>query len=142
TADPRKTLVPPPAEAEPPYLNFAPLENGMAMLTRSAARYDKAVQKAALDKAALQPVNQKLIQIERGLTLPDGLPGRPWFQHQIYAPGFYTGYGVKTLPAAREAIEQKKWQEADAAMVEIGKILDSESALILSATEELEKAVK
>ena len=105
TADPRKTLVPPAKEAEPPYLNFAPLENGMAALTRSAERYDKAVEKAALDKGPLESVNQKLIQAERGLTLPDGLPGRPWFQHQIYAPGFYTGYGVKTLPGVREAIE-------------------------------------
>ena len=74
-------------------------------------------------------MNHTLIASERQLTRPDGLPGRPWFQHQIYAPGFYTGYGVKTLPAAREAIEQKKWKEADAALVEIGKILDSESAL-------------
>ena len=87
-------------------------------------------------------MNQTLIESERQLTSPDGLPGRPWFKHQIYAPGFYTGYGVKTLPAAREAIEQKKWKEADAALVDIGKILDSESALILSATEELENATK
>ena len=71
-----------------PRTAHAPSDAGrMAALTRSAERYDKAVQKAALDKAALQPVNEKLIQIERGLTLPDGLPGRPWFQHQIYAPG-------------------------------------------------------
>ena len=87
-------------------------------------------------------MNQTLIESERQLTSPEGLPGRPWFQHQIYAPGFYTGYDVKTLPAVREAIEQKKWKEADAALVEIGKILDSESALILNAAEELEKAVK
>ena len=87
-------------------------------------------------------MNQTLIESERRLTSPEGLPGRPWFKHQIYAPGFYTGYDVKTIPAVREAIEQKKWKEADAALVEIGKILDSESALILSATEELEKATK
>ena len=87
-------------------------------------------------------MNQTLIESERQLTSPEGLPGRPWFKHQVYAPGFYTGYGVKTLPAAREAIEQKKWKEADAALVDIGKILDSESALILRAAEELEKAVE
>ena len=87
-------------------------------------------------------MNQTLIESERQLTSPEGLPGRPWFKHQIYAPGFYTGYDVKTLPAAREAIEQKKWNEADAALVEIGKVLDAESALILNAAEELEKAVK
>jgi N-acetylated-alpha-linked acidic dipeptidase len=87
-------------------------------------------------------VNHTLIQSERQLTSPDGLPGRPWFKHQIYAPGFYTGYDVKTLPAVREAIEQKKWKEADEALVKVGKILDSESALITSATEELEAATR
>jgi len=138
TADPRKTLVPPAKEAEPPYLNFAPLENGMAALTRSAERYDKAVEKAALDKGPLESVNQKLIQAERGLTLPDGLPGRPWFQHQIYAPGFYTGYGVKTLPGVREAIEQKRWQEADGQIVRVGKVLEREAALIDEAAGQLQ----
>jgi len=138
TADPRKILVPPPVEPPPPFLNFAPLENGLAALTRSAERYDKAVQKTALDSPKLQPVNEKLIQIERGLTLPDGLPGRPWFQHQIYAPGFYTGYGVKTLPGVREAIEQKKWKEADEQILRVGKVLEKEAALIDDAAASLE----
>ena len=148
TLDPKEPLVPPAKEDPPPYLNFAPLDNAADALTRSAARYQKALEKAqangadALSHASLQQVNQTLIESERQLTRPDGLPGRPWFQHQVYAPGFYTGYGVKTIPVAREAIEQKKWKEADAALVEIGKILDAESALILRATEELENATK
>jgi N-acetylated-alpha-linked acidic dipeptidase len=129
-------------------LNFAPLDNAADTLTRSAARYQQALEKAqahggaALAHASLQQVNQTLIESERRLTSSEGLPGRPWFKHQIYAPGFYTGYDAKTIPAVREAIEEKKWNEADAALVEIGKILDSESALILSATEELENATK
>jgi N-acetylated-alpha-linked acidic dipeptidase len=138
TADPRKTLVPPPVEAQPPFLNFAPLENGVAALTRGAERYDKAVQKMKLDKPGLEPVNEKLILIERGLTLPDGLPGRPWFQNQIYAPGFYTGYGVKTLPGVREAIEQKHWKEANEQIVRVGKVLEKEAALIEEAAAGLE----
>jgi N-acetylated-alpha-linked acidic dipeptidase len=138
TADPRKTSVPPPVEVQPPFLNFAPLENGLAALTRGAERYDKAVQKVKLDKPGLQPVNEKLLRIERGLTLPDGLPGRPWFQHQIYAPGFYTGYGVKTLPGVREAIEQKHWKEADEQIVRVGKVLEREGALIEEAAAGLE----
>jgi N-acetylated-alpha-linked acidic dipeptidase len=138
TADPRKTAVPPPVETQPPFLNFAPLENGLAALTRGAERYDKAVQKAKLDKAGLEGVNEKLIRIERGLTLPDGLPGRPWFEHQIYAPGFYTGYGVKTLPGVREAIEQKRWKEADEQIVRVGKVLEKEAALIEDAAAGLE----
>jgi N-acetylated-alpha-linked acidic dipeptidase len=147
-SDPRETHIPPLKEDPPPYLNFAPLDNAADALTTSAARYRKALDKAqangaaALARASLSQVNHTLIESERQLTNPDGLPGRPWFKHQIYAPGFYTGYDVKTIPAVREAIEQKKWKEADAALVEVGKILDAESALILSAAEELEKATK
>jgi N-acetylated-alpha-linked acidic dipeptidase len=147
-ADPKEKYVPPDREDPPPYLNFAPLDNAAEKLSRSAARYQKVLARAegngavALAHASLQQVNQTLMESERRLTRPEGLPGRPWFQHQIYAPGFYTGYDVKTLPAVREAIEQKKWQDADAALVEIGKVLDAESALIRSAAEELEKATK
>jgi N-acetylated-alpha-linked acidic dipeptidase len=137
-ADPRKTSVPPPAETQPPFLNFAPLENGLAALTHSAERYDQAAQKVNLDKPGLEAVNQKLILIERGLTLPDGLPGRPWFQHQIYAPGFYTGYGVKTLPGVREAIEQKHWKEAGEQIVRVGKVLEKEASLIDEAAAGME----
>ena len=146
--DPKQPLVPPAREDPPPYLNFAPLDNAADALTRSATRYQKALEKAqangaaALAHASLQEVNQTLIQSERQLTSPQGLPGRPWFKHQIYAPGFYTGYEVKTLPAVRESIEQKKWKEADAALVDIGKTLDAESALIQTAAEELEKAIQ
>src|SRR5207302_2026481 len=85
----------------------------------AAERYQKAVAKAeanggaALAKTDLKALNATLLQSERALTLADGLPRRPWYRHQIYAPGFYTGYGVKTLPGVREAIEQKHWREAD-----------------------------
>jgi N-acetylated-alpha-linked acidic dipeptidase len=138
TADPRKTSVPPPVETQPPFLNFAPLENGLAALTHAAERYDKAEKKAMLDGAGLAAVNEKLLRVERGLTLADGLPGRPWFQHQIYAPGMYTGYGVKTLPGVREAIERKHWKEADEQIVRVGKVLEKEGALIEDAAAGLE----
>lgn len=147
-ADPSEKMVPPPYETPPPYLNFAPLDNAVDTLTHSAARYQKALAEAqskgaaALAHASIQQVNRTLIESERRLTLPEGLPGRPWFQHQIYAPGFYTGYDVKTIPAVREAIEQKKWAEADSALIEIGKVLDAESELIGQAADELEKPAK
>jgi N-acetylated-alpha-linked acidic dipeptidase len=146
TTDPRKTFVPPPVENVPPYLNFAPLENGTSALTRSAERYDKALAQAhknggaALARASLAAVNEKLLQSERRLTSPDGLPRRPWFKHQIYAPGFYTGYGVKTIPGVREAIEQKKWAEAEAEIGRVAKVLEGEAELIDSAAHELELA--
>ena len=138
-ADPRKTLVPPKTETVPPYLNFAPLQNGLEKLKRGADHYDKAIKTLALGKKPLENVNRKLAQAERALTLTDGLPRRPWFKHQIYAPGFYTGYGVKTIPGVREAIEQKNWKEADEQIMLAGKVLENEAAAIEEIANELEK---
>ena len=132
--------------AMPPFLNFAPLENGLAALQRTAKAYDKALAHAtenggaALARAALRDVNARLIAVERALTLNDGLPNRAWFKHQIYAPGFYTGYGVKTLPAVRESIEQKEWKLADEQIVQVGKVLENAGEAIQGATTELERA--
>jgi N-acetylated-alpha-linked acidic dipeptidase len=145
TADPKETSVPPTVEEVPPQLNFAPLENAVEALARGAEHYQKAWRKAhenggaALGRASFRAVNAKLIESERRLTSPDGLPGRPWFKHQIYAPGAYTGYGVKTIPGVREAIEQKKWREAEAQVGRVAHILTDEAALIESAANELEK---
>jgi len=135
TADPKKTLVPPAVEPVPPHLNFAPLENAVDALARSAERYEQAVARASFQ--SVESVNQKLIQSERRLTDPAGLPGRPWFKHQIYAPGIYTGYSAKTIPGVREAIEQKQWQEAETQIVRVSKILADETALIEEAAAEL-----
>ena len=148
TADPQKSFVLPKPEDVPPYLNFAPLENATDALTQSAQRYRKAVEKAnanggaALASAPLGPLNELLVQSERKLTSPEGLPGRPWYKHEIYAPGVYTGYGVKTMPAVRESIEQKKWKQADEGIIEVGRILAAEAALVNSAAAELEKVIK
>jgi len=136
-ADPRLQFVPPPKDPVPPHLNFAPLENGIDALTRSAQRYDAVRQKATASN--VQGVNAKLIQSERDLTDSAGLPGRPWFRHMIYAPGFYTGYGVKTIPGVREAIEQKRWQEADEQIQRVGGILTKEADLLEEAASALSK---
>ena len=144
-ADPRKTSVPPRTEAVPPHLNFAPLQNASDALTHSAERYQRALEKVtkngelALSPASLQALNAKLIESERKLASPEGLPGRPWFQHLIYAPGQYTGYGVKTIPGVREAIEQKKWKEAEEQIVRAANALQDEATLVDSAAQELEK---
>lgn len=145
TADVRKPFVPPTPEPVPPFLNFAPLQNAVETLTRAAERYRLAGTRfwenraEVRDPAALRALNAKLLQSERKLTHPDGLPGRPWFKHQVYAPGFYTGYGVKTLPGVREAIEQKQWLQAEAEIVRVSRVLEGEAALIASAAEELER---
>jgi N-acetylated-alpha-linked acidic dipeptidase len=148
TSDPKRPLLPPKKEAVPPFLNFAPLDNGVAALARTAEHYDQVLARAAenggaaLARASLREVNAKLIAIERALTLNDGLPGRPWFQHQVYAPGFYTGYGVKTIPAVRESIEQDQWKLADEQIVRVGKVLENTGEGIESAAAALDKATR
>ena len=142
TENPMQKELPPKREEVPPFLNFAPLHNGADAVTQAAQRYQKAYQAAvaALSKSSLATVDQQLIQSERALTSPQGLPNRPWFKHQIYAPGFYTGYGVKTIPAVREAIEQKDWQEANQQIVRVGQVLDNEAKVIDQAAQALEQA--
>ncbi|HET9995486.1 MAG TPA: transferrin receptor-like dimerization domain-containing protein [Candidatus Acidoferrum sp.] len=143
TNDPKHPLVAPPVEIVPPHLNFATLENAADVLNRSAADYRKAFEQAnanggtALASASLAEVNKMLISSERKLTNTEGLPNRPWFKHQLYAPGYYTGYAVKTMPAIREAIEQKQWKQADEAIVVVARVLQEEAALIASAAQKL-----
>jgi N-acetylated-alpha-linked acidic dipeptidase len=146
TDDPRHPLVAPAPETVPPHLNFAPLENAAEELTRSAGEYRKAFEQVAANGGAglasksLADVNHLLIESERKLTTSAGLPNRPWFKHQLYAPGFYTGYAVKTVPAVREAIEQKEWKRADEAIVVVAGVLRDEAALISSAAAKLAAA--
>ncbi len=145
TNDPRRPLVPPSVEAVPPHLNFAPLENAVETLSRSASEYRKALEQvnakgSAAAPSSLAEVNKLLIESERRLTNAEGLPKRPWFKHQLYAPGFYTGYAVKTVPAVREAIELKQWKQADEAIVVVAHVLENEAALISSAAQKLAAA--
>ena len=121
----------------PPFLNFAPLDNATDALARapawnivSALEQGDANGGAAIAKASLAEVNQALMDSEQKLTLEQGLPGRPWFKHFVDAPGQYTGYEAKTLPAVREAIEQKQWKEADAQIVVTARVLEIEAAHI------------
>ena len=105
-ADPTETFVVPKPDAPVPYLNFAPLQNSLLRLQESARNYDAATRELTASRREV-PVDRRraldgvLIGTERAMTSNEGLPRRPWFRHQIYAPGFYTGYGVKTLPGVR-----------------------------------------
>ncbi len=118
-----------------PAADFTSLKQGLDALKKSASEYE-----AALAAANLSHGNPKLgpalIQVERAL-LGKGLPRREWFRHRIYAPGFYTGYGVKTLPGVREAIEQKQWDEEKAQMAEVAAAFDAESKAIDAAARPL-----
>lgn len=148
TADPKQTVVPPPVEAVPLFMNFAPLENGLEMLDRSARRYERAYKQATasdqkpIATASLKALNDKLIRTERSFLSPDGLPERPWFRHQIYAPGAYTGYGAKPIAAVQEAMDKKDWKQADSQIPRMGRILEAEAAAIDAASAELEHAIR
>jgi N-acetylated-alpha-linked acidic dipeptidase len=143
-SDPRHPLLPPTKQVVPPFLNFAPLDNALSRLDKSAQRYSKAIQAFAKknDGASgeqLAALNAHLIQTERRLTSPGGLPRRPWFKHLIYAPGFYTGYGVKTLPGVREGIEEKRYEEAEKEISRAAQALNAYAGGVDSAAAELEK---
>ena len=143
-SDPRHPLRPPPREQIPPYLNFAPLENALAALDKSAAHYSGAIKAFANrgelpDEQKLQSINAQLIQTERRLTSSAGLPGRPWFKNLIYAPGFYTGYGAKTLPGVREGIEEKRYAEAEKEIDRVARALTDYAAAIDTVATALEQ---
>ena len=111
-ADPTKTFIVPKAKDEVPYLDFSPLQNALSSLQKSSDSLSKAWNKAVTINADHDALNKALYQAEQQLLTTNGLPRRGWYKHSLYAPGFYTGYGVKTLPGIREAIEQRNWKEA------------------------------
>jgi len=144
TADPWERSVPPPRQDPPPHLDFSPLANAVDSLTRAADRYEKAFARAqasgtAFAQSGAAALNVILIRTERALTVAPGLPRRPWFHHAVYAPGFYTGYGVKTLPGVREAIEQRNWKEADAQIAIAASALSAEGDVLGRAAAQLEQ---
>jgi N-acetylated-alpha-linked acidic dipeptidase len=110
--DPTKDYRVPGEKPVVPYLDFAPLQNALAQLKLSTDRLSLVFAQKVDSGALKDAFNQGLYRAEQQLLNLEGLPGRPWYRHTIYAPGFYTGYGVKTLPGIREAIEQGRWKEA------------------------------
>jgi N-acetylated-alpha-linked acidic dipeptidase len=147
TNDPRRPLLPPPAQTVPPYMNFAPLKNAVETLKKSSERYSKALGdwqaqgSPALGADALNAVNSDLMKISRLFLNEKGLPERPWFKNQIYAPGAYTGYGAKPIAAVREYMDEKKWKEAEGRVPQVAQVIQAAAAGIDKAAVELEKAV-
>ena len=133
--DPKKQYKSPAAKDAVPFLNFSKLENTLAQLKDSSALIQKLYSKATqLPVAKQKELNDILYKAERSLIYPNGLPRRSWYKHEIYAPGYYTGYGVKTLPGIREAIEQRNWTEAQAN-------IDILAETLQAYTEQVRKAV-
>jgi N-acetylated-alpha-linked acidic dipeptidase len=123
--DPKLKYVVPKPKEEVPFLNFSPLQNAVASLNESAKRFQKAGAGKNLSVEARKQLDLALMNTERTMTRSQGLPRRDWFRHQIYAPGFYTGYGVKTLPSIREAIEQRDWREANEQIAIVAKVIEN-----------------
>ena len=127
-SDPRLAYVAPEKKDRVPFLNFAPLDNAAVRLEDAARGFTRALaaaeEKSGADTPPWTRINDVLRQVEHRLTPDAGLPGRNWYRHQIYAPGQYTGYGVKTLPSIREAIETRHWQEAEAQVAVVAGVLD------------------
>jgi N-acetylated-alpha-linked acidic dipeptidase len=124
--DPTKPYRAPAAKEEVPFLNFSDLDNALVQLKSSAEEFQKLYANATrLTSEKQQQLNAILYRSERSLIQQKGLPRRPWYRHQVYAPGYYTGYGVKTLPGMREGIEERHWQEAQESIETITQTLQA-----------------
>jgi len=128
-ADPTETFVPPNPKSPVPHFNFAPLQNAVDRLRTSAQQLEDHLAKTRAASRSLSPdaagkLDEIFMGMERLLTREEGLPKRPWYKHLIYAPGFYTGYGVKTLPGVREAIEQRQWSDVNDQVEIVGRVLE------------------
>ena len=138
-ADPIGPRAAPPRLPEVPSIRFADLDGAVARLQASAAAFDTLYRRVAAQDDAQSTedrgrLNAVLAGIEQALTDPRGLPGREWYRHMIYAPGLHTGYGVKTLPAIREAIEDRRWDDANEYVGVVARALNAYSARLDRAT--------
>jgi N-acetylated-alpha-linked acidic dipeptidase len=147
TRDPRKPLLPPPAEAVPPYLNLAPMKNAVDELQKSADHYSRALAAfaakgaPALSAQGLATLNADLLRVSRLFLNQKGLPERPWFKNQIYAPGAYTGYGAKPIAAVREYLDEKKWREAEGQVPQVAQAITNAAGGIEKAAQDLDAAL-
>jgi N-acetylated-alpha-linked acidic dipeptidase len=138
--DPRRPKAPPKVQPVPPAIELTPISRAIETLARRAVALDEA-RAAAVKKsapaAALGPIDVKIAQSEQQLLDAAGLVHREWFKHLLYAPGFYTGYGVKTLPGVREAIEQAQYQNVSAEIARVATALERVAAWLDSITRDL-----
>lgn len=122
-ADPTIKFVVPAPKDPVPYLDFSSLQNALAQLETSSTRFTELSRANPKPNTNLNSLNKFLYQAEQKLMVEGGLPRRPWYRHTIYAPGYYTGYGVKTLPGIREGIEQRNWKEAQQQIETVAKAI-------------------
>ena len=128
----------------PAWLDLKKLRGPLKELGQAAVAYEKALDKTFRGggpKGDVTKLNEILRKVEQTMGRPEGLPGeREWYRHQIYAPGFYTGYGVKTLPGIREALEQGQWETAEEQVGVVGEVFRAVTGQIRAAQKELSRA--
>ena len=125
--DPKGALKPPVRRMSVPHFNFAPLDNALMRFEAAVAKLDLSVDR---DYAALERINQLLFTAEAALLNPNGLPDRPWYRHQLYAPGTFEGYGAKRLPAIREGIEYRQYEQVPGAIADLAAGFDRLTARV------------
>ncbi len=139
-SDPLKPVAAPAMEARTPYIELATLEDAVDRLSTAATAYDAAYadKGAAIDPARRTRLNTQLRDIDQLLLDERGLPGRPWYKNLIYAPGRFTGYGAKTLPGVREAIEERRFDDANVYAGRTAKVLNDYAARLDAARATIE----
>jgi N-acetylated-alpha-linked acidic dipeptidase len=140
-------MIAPSPETIPPFINFAPMKNAIALMKKSAERYSRIL---AAYEAAGSPelthesralINADLERVSRLFLNQKGLPERPWFKNQVYAPGAYTGYGAKPIAAVREYMDEKRWREAEAQVPQVAQVIENVAAGIDKAAADFEGAL-
>ena len=137
SSNPKKTYLPPKRLRQVPEFDFKPLDAALVRLSTSAWKYEEALlkfQKGSLTTERKSEINALLRSVDQAFIYSKGLPRRDWFKNMMYAPGYYTGYGVKTLPGIREGLEERKWNEVRVYIKEVSKALDRASENINSAS--------
>jgi len=134
-SNPSDNFKSPELKEEVPFFNFAPIENALSELKKQSVAFEQVSKKGVQNSNNTTALNRVLKDMEHSLTRDQGLPRRIWFKHHIYAPGFYTGYGVKTLPGVREAIEQSNFKEVEEQVKIIAEVL-------MTFSKKIEEAVK
>ena len=135
--NPNKTYLQPERLGQVPEFDFKPLDDAFARLSSSAWKYEEVLlkfKKGSLSAEKKSEINALLRKVDQAFTNSNGLPRREWFRNMLYAPGYYTGYGVKTLPGIREGLEERKWDEVRLYINEVAKALDRASNNINSAS--------
>jgi N-acetylated-alpha-linked acidic dipeptidase len=140
--DPQVAYAAPAAPGDVPRLDFRALADASAHLRKSARAYDAAFERCSgtdflLPAGEVSELNALLQGLEQTLTSRSGLPGRGWYQHMLYAPGLYTGYGAKTLPAVREAIELQHWSDATGYIPIVADVLNAAAGRLEDAATNL-----